>query len=76
MNAVSVYAPSGNTGGVEVRHARARASVTLSDLSQGTGTPGDLMSLERDEDKDDKDSRHNRTHPHPHPYPHSCISVC
>ena len=27
---------------------------------QGTGTPGDLMSLERDEDKDDKDSRRNR----------------
>jgi hypothetical protein len=28
---------------------------------QGTGMPGDLMSLERDEDKDDKDSRRNRT---------------
>lgn len=43
LSAVSVYAPSGNTGGVE-----------------GTGIPGDLMSLERDEDKDDKDSRRNQ----------------
>ena len=57
-------------------HARALPSHLLTcalRVSQGTGTPGDLMSLERDEDKDDKDSRHNRTHPHPHP--HSCISV-
>jgi hypothetical protein len=77
LNAVSVYAPSGNTGGVEVAnppleslfcnqlslHCHDATTLFFSTQLQGTGMPGDLMSLERDEDKDDKDSRRNRRRP-------------